>query len=104
MEKILFLIIILVVIYFLFPSKKEGFEDLGIDYESITLSKPAKEIGLYADTLNPYDNSFYGHKGYMNPMDGVNYAQKVADDLQKPFGYPKQFPEWNPMDSQIQSN
>ncbi len=99
MEKILFLILILVAIYY-FTKSKEGFENWGTDYESISLSPVAREMGFYPDSQNPYDNGFYGHKGYMNPMDGQNYAEKIAKDLNKPFGYPNRVPvtgpSWDP--------
>ena len=99
MQKILFLIILLVVIYYAFPSKKEGFDTWPVDYESITLSPIAKQIGDYADSAIPYDNGFYGHKGYLNPMDANNYANRIAADLQHGFASPmdRNAPSWDPV-------
>ncbi len=97
MDKILFLIILLVVIYYLFPNR-EGFDTWPIDYESVTLSPIAKAIGDYSDSANPYDNGFYGHKGYLNPMDANNYANRIAADLQHGFNVPPNpnAPSWAP--------
>lgn len=98
MQKILFLIILLVVIYYVFPCKKEGFDTWPIDYESITLSPIAKQIGDYADSAIPYDNGFYGHKGYLNPMDANNYTNRIAADLQHGFANKvnPRAPAWDP--------
>jgi hypothetical protein len=97
MDTILILIILLVIIYFIFPSK-EGFDTWPIDYESVTLSPIAKQIGSYQDSANPYDNGFYGHKGYLNPMDASNYANTIAADLQHGFANPinRNAPAWDP--------
>ncbi len=97
MNKILFLIILLVIVYYVFPSK-EGFDTWPIDYESITLSPIAKQIGSYGDSANPYDNGFYGHKGYLNPMDADRYANRIAADLQHGFSNPvnPNAPAWAP--------
>ena len=88
MEKILFLLILLIVIYFLFNSK-ENFDTWPIDYESVTLSPIAKQIGSYRESLNPYDNGFYAHKGYINPMDASNYANRIATNLQNNYNMSK---------------
>jgi len=100
MDKIIVLIIILIVIY-LFWSRKEGFENWGTNYENINLSKVAKEIGDYnsANTLNPWDNNFYGHRGWMNPMDANNYANMISRDLQKSFPSSMNTaePAWDPV-------
>jgi hypothetical protein len=97
MQKILFLIILLIVIYYLFKCK-EGFDTWPIDYESVTLSPIAKQIGDYKESALPYDNSFYAHRGYLNPMDSNNYANRIAADLQHGFYVPpnRNAPSWDP--------
>ncbi len=99
MEKIIVLIIILIAIY-LFWNRREGFENWGTEYENINLSKVARQIGDYnSGKPNPWDNNFYGHRGWMNPMDANNYANTIATDLQKPFASPmnSSAPAWDPV-------
>jgi hypothetical protein len=67
-----------------------------MNYESIPLSQIAKDIGYYSDSQNAWDNGFYGHKGYINPMDANNYANKVAYDLQNEGALSPDAPNWDP--------
>ncbi len=102
MDRIIILIIILIAIY-LFWHRREGFENWGTEYENINLSKVARQIGDYnsANKQNPWDNNFYGHRGWINPMDANNYANMIARDLQKPFpsamNSSTPLPAWDPV-------
>lgn len=95
MDKVLVLIIILLILHFIWPNK-EGFENWGTEYENINLSKIAQEIGGYKNSQNAWDNNFYGHRGWINPTDANNFANTIADDLQRPFPSPIGGPSWDP--------
>lgn len=96
MDKVIVLIVILVVIYFLWNGKREGFQNWGTNYENIKLSKIAKQIGGYNDSKNAWDNNFYGHRGWINPTDANNFANTISQDLQHSFPSPMGGPSWDP--------
>jgi len=91
MEKndlVLILILILVIVYLFWPSKKENFQTWPMDYESV----------MYSPVANQIDggNNFYGTRGWINPSDANNYANMIADDLNRPFASPMGGPRWDP--------
>lgn len=96
MNKVIVLIVILVVVFVLWPKSKEGFENWGTNYENIKLSKVARQIGGYGNSQNPWDNGFYGHRGWINPTDANGYANTIAQDLQHTFPSPMSGPSWDP--------
>ena len=84
----LVLIVILVIIHLFWPSKKENFQSWPMDYESV----------MYSPVANQIDggNNFYGTRGWINPPDANNYANMIADDLNRPFASPMGGPRWDP--------
>jgi hypothetical protein len=59
-----------------------------MDYESVMYSP-------IANTING-GNNFYGTRGWINPSDANNYANMIANDLNKSFPSPMSGPRWNP--------
>ncbi len=86
---VMVLIIMLIVIYYVFSSNVDNFNNFEMNYES---------INNYKKSTDPYDNQFYGHIGYLNPMDSNTYANKIATDLQQSFPNPSNpnTPSWDP--------
>jgi hypothetical protein len=83
MEKnhlLLILIAILIVMYLNWPCSSENFQSWPMDYESINYSPVAYQIDG--------GNNFYGTRGWINPSDAYNYANTIADDLDRPFASP----------------
>ena len=85
---ILILIVILIVWYLNWPCSSENFQSWPMDYESVMYSPVAYQIDG--------GNNFYGRRGWINPSDAYNYANTIADDLDRPFASPIGGPRWDP--------
>ena len=87
MHKLLFYILILVLLYLFSNTKSEHFQTWNQDYEQLSGSSVGEQMGDY-DNSNPYGNNFIGSRGWINPPDGLDYANTIAADLNKPFASP----------------
>ena len=82
------LIVILIVWFLNWPCSSEQFQTWPDDYESI----------MYSPIANQIDGgvNFYGRRGWINPSDAYNYANTIADDLDRPFASQMGEPRWDP--------
>lgn len=97
MHKLVFFIILLVLIYLINPprTKAENFQTWDQNYEKLSGSSIGNQMGDYGNS-HPYGNNFYGSRGWINPPDGLNYANTIAQDLTRPFASPMGGPSWDP--------
>lgn len=87
-DLVLILIVILIIVHLCWPCSSENFQTWPIDYENINNSPVANQIDG--------GNNFYGTRGWINSTDANNYANTIADDLDRPFASPMGGPRWDP--------